>query len=144
MKSNPAAICAAILFLIPSVAFGDALATSICVLPTATAEELIKESGSIQKVTTRQLWDSSLYRGFIGYRARSTVSVGFKSADQELRLLATRLKEGKVLYSIRGATASEKDVLIGAGVILSGQEIKKNTDDEPFVVVLRVGNFLRK
>ena len=144
MKSNPAAICAAILFLISSVAFGDALATSICVLPKSTVDELIRESGSIQKVTTRQLWDSSLYRGYIGGRAGSKVSVEFKSGDQELHLLATRLTKEKVLYSIRGASASEKQVLVGAGVILLGQEIKKNTDDESFVVVLRVGNFLRK
>jgi hypothetical protein len=61
-----------------------------------------------------------------------------------LHLLATRLTKEKVLYSIRGASASEKQVLVGAGVILLGQEIKKNTDDESFVVVLRVGNFLRK
>ena len=136
-------LCATVLMLLPSLAFGDALATSICVLTKSEVDSLIKESGSIRKVATQQLWKQSIYREYIGGKATSSVSAEFKNGDRSLRLLATRLNKGKVLYSICDVSTPDKEMLVGAGTILSG-EIKKNTDDEPFVVVLRVGNFVAR
>jgi len=137
-------MCAAVVLLIPSVVLADELATSICVLTKSDVDALVKKSGSIKKVPTRQLWDKAVYRGYIGDKVGSRVSAEFKHGDRQLRLLATRPKKAKVLYSVRDVSTPGKETLVGAGAIVSGEETKKDTDGESYVVVVRVGNFLLK
>ncbi len=122
--------------------YADALATSVCVIEKAKFEELAKEAGTVEKISTEKLWAA----GFCGYLGEN-LCVRIEREGRAFELLASRGKTGTI-YSL-SARPAEKAVegkapaaqLVSVGVIAQNEEVKKDWKADAFVVVLRSGNF---
>ena len=125
------------ILLLPIFALADAGATSICVLDTPTYEKLLKEYGETAKIPTGELWAAAVHRGFIKESYDST----FKREDHSYRLLAAR-QGTQVIYSVSEGEEKLSRLLCVGTVGLD--EAKKDRGSDPYVVVLRTGNFLLK
>lgn len=137
-------ISALILFLaIPLIGLADGLATSVCVLEKVQFDKVVNITGDITKVASGDLWASSLKTGFMGESPDRTLRLEFSQEGKRFNLHVTELK-GKTLYAILNITDKAKETLVASGEIAKGREVKEAVAGEPFVVVIRTGNFLKK
>ena len=135
---------------LPAVA--DAPATKMSVLGKAALEKLVQAHGSVEKIPTGELWAAETYGDYLPDRA----TVSFRSADKSYQLLVWRQKE-RLIYSITQNDKGSEPRLVCIGEIgdkedLRSEErfspivtaVKKDWNKDPFVVVLRSGNFAKQ
>jgi len=137
-------VLALLLFLaVPLMGVADGLATGVCVLEMSQYESLMEPIGDITKVPSGDLWAASIKTHFMGKAPDKTVGLEFLHDGKTYRLYVTEL-EGKTLYAVLNITDQAKEILVASGDIAKGREVKETVAGEPFVVVVRTGNFLRK
>ncbi len=126
--------------LLPLIAIADGLATSICVLDTPAYERLVKEFGDTAKIPTDVLWKAAVHREFL----KDSCDTTFKREGESYRLLASRHgTQGQTIYSISQEVEGKASHLVCVGTV-GTNEAKKDLADDPFVVILREGNFLKQ
>ena len=131
-----------LLLAIPYMACADGMATSVCVMDKVQFDKLVQSTGNVAKVDIRVLWSSSLTTG-MSKAPDKVVKLEFACQGKQFRLHVTEL-ENKTLYAILNVTEKTNERLVASGEIPKGREVKETVDGEPFVVVVRTGNFLKK
>jgi hypothetical protein len=128
---------------LPLAAFADGLATSICVLEENQFANLVRKEGDITRVAIGDVWNSSLKTHIIGKAPDKTANLEFAQGGKQFRLWATEM-EDKTIYAILNITDKAREILVASGEIAKGKETKETVIGEPFVVVVRTGNFLKQ
>ena len=136
---------AALLMLIPAAVLADAMATCITIFDAETFREMTA-TNTIDRVADGDLFTKSLLRGcYFGGKNGDDVATDFKWGGKEYRLLVRRA-ETKTIYAVLLARTDQPPQVLAVGDIdrvpLS-KEVKDNSKGDPFVVVVRSGNYLR-
>lgn len=127
--------------LITSIAFADGLATRIAVLEKSKYDELISKNDANSKIPEKMLWVNSLWQNYIGDKPDCAQSGKFIHNEKTYRIFVTR-RNKNFIYSIIDITDEKKEKLVSTGEIELNKEVKAKIDDEdPFVVVIRRGNY---
>jgi hypothetical protein len=126
-------------FLFPALARADALAEGVFVLDRATYDGLVRESSEISKVPTEALARAAASFGLLS----DSYAASFKVKDQAYRVLASR-QEKRTIYSISRIVEGKPPHLVCVGTVAAGDQVKVELRDDSLVVVLRIGNFLKK
>ena len=138
-------LCLLVCLLAPGAIYADAMATSVCVIEKPKFEALLKEAGTVDKIPTGKLWPA----GFCGYLQPDNINQQFDRDGIRYQLLAARRESGTI-YSL-SVLPTDKAVpdkslpaqLLCVGIIPPGDGVKKDWGADPFVIVLRSGNFLQ-
>ncbi len=131
-----------IMLCVSAAAVGDALSTGVFLLKKGEYDALVKKEGDIRKVKTDLLWDKIITNiKYISDLKECHEVFSIKIEKKNYRLYVTRLKNKKVMYGMIDVSDSKKEILVSAGTISVGEEVKKDISDEPFVVVFRTDNF---
>ena len=133
---------AVLLVLMPAVVLADAMATCIAVFDAGTYRA-ITATNNAGKVAEGDLFAKSAFHGYFGSRGqgKDDVSVDFTWDKRQYRLLIGR-RETKTIYSIMLTMPNQGPQLVAVGEITKGAEARADAKGDPFVVVIRDGNYL--
>jgi hypothetical protein len=133
-------IVALAVFLAPICVFGDHRATVITVFDDATYKEMVG-TNTVKSVSERDLFSKTLLRGAYFPTKGDDVAATFEHKETKYRLLISR-SDTRTIYSI--AKDGTIPQVVAVGEISRGDLSKKAPVGDPFVVVIRGGNYLRK
>jgi hypothetical protein len=126
------------MLVLPAIVMADGLATSVCVLDKAEYEKLAKEYGETAKIPTEVLWNASVLKGCF---LKESCDATFEREGESYRLLASRQGTGEqAIYSISQEVKGKASRLVCVGTV-GLDEVKKDRENDRYVVVLRAGNF---
>jgi hypothetical protein len=131
-----------LLALMPAVVLADAMATCIAVFDAGTYRA-ITATNSAGKVAEGDLYTKSVFHGYFGSRGqgKDDVSADFTWDKRQYRLLIGR-RETKTIYSVTLTMTNQAPKLVAVGEITNGAEARGDAKGDPFVVVIRDGNYL--
>jgi len=136
-------IIAALLVLMPAAVFADAMATCITVFDAATFRDMTA-TNAIGQVADGDLFTKSIFHDYFGAKGKDDVSADFTWDGKQYRLLVGR-RETKTIYTVLLMTANQPTQVVAVGEIQRlplPKEIKNDPKGDPFVVVIRSGNYL--
>jgi hypothetical protein len=139
-------IIVALLVLMPMTVFADALATRLAVFDAATLRTMTT-TGDVSKVADGDLFTKSIFHTYFGSKGKGKddVTGDFTWDKKEYRVLVGRRKT-KTIYTILLITADQPTQVVAVGEIHRlplTKEIKDDAKGDPFVVVVRSGNYAR-
>ena len=136
-------IVALLLMVFPVAVFADAMATCVTVFDAATFRTLTA-TNAIGQVRDGDLFTKSVFCSFFGSKGqgKDDVSGDYTWDKKQYRLLIGR-REGKTIYTVLLITENQSTQIVAVGEILSKQT-KDDPKGDPFVVVIRGGNYLKQ
>lgn len=134
-----------LLLLMPAAGFADALATCVAVFDGATYRA-VTGGNDVARVTDGDLFTKSIFHGYFGSKEPGTdeVVADFSWQDKQYRLLTRRL-ERKTIYTILLVRVDKPTQVVAVGEIQRvplSREVKDDPKTDPFVVVVRTGNYV--
>ena len=131
-------VALAVLFA-PICVFGDHRATVITVFDDATYKDMVG-TNTVTSVSERDLFSKTLLLGYFPTKG-DDVAATFEHKETKYRLLISR-SDTRTIYSI--AKDGRIPQVVAVGEISRGDLSKKAPAGDPFVVVIRGGNYLLK
>jgi len=121
--------------------FADGMATMAFVFERSDFDKMLKSSGEVAKIPSEKL-SASIASASIG-RPQNAIRIDFDYAGVSYSLLAG-CKDGVVLYSIFELSKAGRSKLVVSGLVEEGKQVKAELGLDPFVLIARTGNFLKK
>ena len=137
-------VVAALLMLMPTAVFADAMATAITVFDANTFKA-ITATHTIGQVADGVLFAKSVFHGYFGAHGKDDVVADFTWDRKPYRLIIGR-REAKMIYTVLLMTANQPAQVVAVGEIQRvpvSKEVKDDPKGDPFVVVVRSGNYLK-
>lgn len=121
-------------------ALADHPATVITVFDAATYRNMVGDK-SAKAISERELFSKTLLRGSYFPAKGDHVTATFEYKKTQYQLLISR-SDTRTIYSIAEDGTTPR--VIAVGEITKGEQSKRDPTGDPFVVVIRGGNYLRK